>query len=456
MVSLTANTTPKPFLSTPFLPHLHLHPHPSLFKPSPKPLSISALILPYSSTPSRNQNQKQQPPQLQQVYQPYRAPPSPLPARYRTLDTLARLEILTNRLGLWFEYASLIPSLISEGFTSSTLEEITGIPSIEQNLLVVAGQVRDSLIEATDAETVSYFDNSGSAEILYEIRILNTPQRAAAARFIIKHGFDANRAEELARSMKDHPRRFEERGWEYFDGNIPGDCLAFMFFRQAHEHKTASSPDWTLPALQKALEMAETERARLRVLEDLEGKEEEAEIEDEVVTAAPVPVVRLVYGEVAESSAVVVLPVCRAEGREMEVQEAPWECGMRGNFGIVEAEKSWSGWVVLPGWLPIAGLGRGGAVVRFPKAKGVLPWKDKRKDVEEEILVVVDRGQKEVVAEDGFYLVVGGGNGSGDEALKVERGVKLKQTGVESSLGTVLLVVRPPRDDVEDQLVDDD
>ncbi|KAG6437555.1 hypothetical protein SASPL_102474 [Salvia splendens] len=146
---------------------------------------------------------------------------------------MARLDILANRLGLWFEYASLI----SEGFISTTLKEITGIASIEQNLLVVANQVRDSLVEATDADTVSYFNNPGSPEILYEIRILNTPQRAAAARFIIRHGFDAKKAEELARSMKDYPRRFEERGWEFFDGNIPGDCLAFMFFRQAHEHK---------------------------------------------------------------------------------------------------------------------------------------------------------------------------------------------------------------------------
>ncbi|KAL1546129.1 Rik1-associated factor 1 [Salvia divinorum] len=449
MVSVAAS---KPFLSTPFLPHLHLPA--SLHKPPPKPLSISALILPHSRSP--NQRQPPPPPPPQQVYQPYRAPPSPLPARYRNLDTMARLEILTNRLGQWFEYSSLIPSLISEGFTSSTLEDITGIASIEQNLLVVANQVRDSLVEATDADTVSYFDNPGSAEILYEIRILNTPQRAEAARFIIRHGFDAKKAEELARSMKDYPRRCEERGWEFFDGNIPGDCLAFLFFRQAHEHKTASSPDWTIPALEKALEMAETERARLRVLEDLEGKENEPEVEDELAKALRVPVVRLVYGEVAESTEVVVLPVCKAEGREMEVQEAPWECGMGGNFGIVQSEKSWSVWVVLPGWMPIAGLNRGGVAVRFGNAKGVLPWKDKRKNLDEEILVVVDRGQKEVEVEDGFYLVVGGGNGTGTEALKVERGVKLREMGVEKSLGMVLLVVRPPRDDIEDQLVDDD
>lgn len=390
-----------------------------------------------------------------QVYQPFRAPPSPIPAHYRTLDTNARLEVLSNRLGQWYEYTPLISALISEGFLSTTIEEITGIASIEQNLLVVACQVRDSLIEATDDETVAYFGSPQSPEILYQLRILNTPQRAAAARFVIQHGFDSHRAEELARSMKNYPRRFGERGWEYFDGDIPGDCLAFSYFRLAHEHKTASVPELSKAWFEKALEVVETERARQRVLDDVEGtyQEAEAELEEEI---RRVPVVRMAFGEVAESSVVVVLPVCRVEDREMEVEEAPWECGMGGQFGIVQAEKGWSGWVVLPGWLPIKELKRGGVAVRFPKARGVLPWKDKKKDLNEEILVVVDRGQKEVEAEDGFYLVVGGGNGSGDEGLKVERGVRLKQMGVEQSLGTVLLVVRPPRDDMDDQLRDED
>lgn len=315
--------------------------------------------------------------------------------------------------------------------------------------------MRDSLIEATDDETVAYFATPQSPEILYELRILNTPQRAAAARFVIQHGFDSKMAEELARSMKNYPRRYGERGWEYFDGDIPGDCLAFLYFRLAHEHRSASVAELSKAWFDKALEVVETERARLRVLEDVERTHQEAE--DELLEEIKrVPVVRMAFGEVAESSVVVVLPVCRAEDREMEVEEAPWECGMAGQFGIVQAEKGWSGWVVLPGWLPIKQLNRGGVAVRFPKAKGVLPWKDKRKDLNEEILVVVDRGQKEVESEEGFYLVVGGGNGSGDEGLKVERAATLKQMGVDKSLGEVVLVVRPPRDDMDDQLNDED
>lgn len=450
MLSLTVNTPKSLFLSTPFLPNRHhRHPPPPLNPQRPsKPLSISALIIPPSSSTSHKQQQ--------QLYQPYRPPPTPLPPKFRNLDTNAQLEVLSNRLGLWYEYAPLITSLIQQGFISSTLEEITGIASVEQNRLIVAAQVRDSLVEATDEETVSFFESPGSPEILYELRILNTPQRAAAARFIIANGFDGKRAEDLARSMKDYPRRYGERGWQSFDGNLPGDCLAFMYYRQAHEHKSAASPDQSITALERALEVVESETARQKVLDDLEkdgeGEGEEGLNIDEVIR---VPVVRMAIGEVAESSVVAVLPVCMAEGREIEVGEAPWECGMRGDFGIVHTEKAWDRWVVLPGWSPVATLKRGGVVVRFPKAGGVLPWKGKRRDANEEILVVADRGRKEVEFDDGFYLVVGGGNGSGEEGLKVERGINLKEMGVEKSLGTIVLVVRPPREDDQDQIGDD-
>lgn len=366
----------------------------------------------------------------------------------------ARLEILANRMGLWFEYAPLITSLYRDGFISTTIEELTGIPSIEQNCLVVAAQVRDSLVESTDDETVAHFDGPSAPERLYAIRTLNTPQRALAARFIIDNGFDGRKAEELARSMKDYPRRYGERGLESFDGNLPGDCLAFMYFRQALEHRNASSPELCKAMLEKALELAETDKAKQRVLQDLEGKGEgdDGVIEDVI----RVPVVRMAYGEVAASSTVVVFPVCKAAESEME--EAPWECGMQGEFGVVQAEKGWSRWVVLPGWGPVAGLNRGGVVVAFPKARGVLPWSARRKDAEEEILVVVDRGVKEVESESGYYLVAsGGGNGKPEEVgFKVESGAKLKSIGVDKSLGSVVMVVRPPREETEDQINDDE
>ncbi|GAB4836065.1 Rik1-associated factor 1 [Ancistrocladus abbreviatus] len=110
--------------------------------------------------------------------------------------------------------------------------------------------------------------------------------------------------------------------------------------------------------------------------------------------------------EVAKASIVVVLLVCWEEEKENGVLRVPSEYGSEGDFGIV--------------------------VNRWYK--------------EEPILVVADRGRKELTVNDGFYLVMmcydNGGAGGG---LKVERGSALKDKGVKESLGMVVLVVRPPK-----------
>ncbi|KVI06261.1 rubisco accumulation factor 1.1, chloroplastic-like [Cynara cardunculus var. scolymus] len=443
MLSLTVNS-PKPtsnflnssFLSSPIpLPSHHIN-RPTKFLPK----SISATIIP-SSNPTPQQK----------LYQPFRPPPSqsPIPPQFRNLDTAGRLDVLTNRLGQWYEYAPLIPTLIREGFAPPTIEELTGITGVDQNRLVVAAQVRDTLVQSgVEAETLEFFDKGG-AELLYEIRLLSINQRAAAARYMLENKFEPSDAQELARSIKDFPRRRGDRGWDCFDYTIPADCLAFMYYRQALENRES---ELRTSALEKALAVAVSERAREWVTKELDGNDETAEGEGRgggVVDGVKVPVVRLHLGEIAEATVVAVLPVCGAEEREKGVEAAPWESRCKGDFGIVEAEKDWRRWVVLPAWEPVVRMKRGGVVVAFADARA-LPWRVNRWYKEEAILVVADRGSKEVVADDGFYLVVS------EDELKVERGLALKEKGVKESLGNVVIVVRPPRDDNENELADED
>ncbi|MFX6075334.1 RuBisCO accumulation factor 1, partial [Acinetobacter baumannii] len=94
-----------------------------------------------------------------------------------------------------------------------------------------------------------------------------------------------------------------------------------------------------------------------------------------------------------------------------------------------------------------------GVAVAFSNAK-VLPWRVNRTYVDEPVLVVIDRMRREVEIDDGFYLVAG--KGGDDGGLKVEKGSILKEMGVTESLGTVVIVVRPPKDEVDNQLSDED
>lgn len=321
----------------------------------------------------------------------------------------------------------------------------------------MGAQVRDSLIQSgTDPEIISAFE-TGGAELLYEIRLLSASQRSAAAEYIITNGFDAKRSDELARAMKDFPRRRTEKGWDQFDYTLPGDCLSFMYYRQSREHM--NSPEQRTAALEQALSMATTDEAKAAVLEEIEGgKRGGEEGKGEGSEGVRVPVVRMKIGEVAEASSVAVLPICRAAKGETEVVEAPWECKGEGEFGVMVTEKGWQRWVVLPGWEPVARLGgNGGVAVAFPDSR-ILPWKVNRWYREEAILVLVNRREKAVEADDGYYLVAtAAAAGSGwPKGLGVERGSRLKEARVEESLGTVVLVVRPPKDEVDDQLSDED
>ncbi|KAI8007866.1 hypothetical protein LOK49_LG07G01646 [Camellia lanceoleosa] len=356
MFSLTVNT-PKPLsLPSTFLPHHPLpfpppHHHHHHHRKAPLPKPISATITPSSPNPS----------QQQQLFQPSRPPPSSLPSKFSSLDVAGRLDILTNRLALWSEYAPLIPSLFQEGFSPSSLEEVTGIPGVDQNRLVVAAQVRDSLIQSSTDPPPS--PSSTTAAPSSSTRFASSaPPNAPPRHYVVENKFDAKGAQDLARAMKDFPRRRGDRGWDSFDYTLPGDCLSFMYYRQALENRDPSEE--RTAGLQVALETAVSEAAKKRILGDLEGSGGNGKDKIGVEDGARVPVVRMKVGEVAESTKVVVLPVCEAEKMERQLKEVPWECGNAGEFSEVVAEKGWNRRVVVPGWEPVVGL-RGGVVVAF-------------------------------------------------------------------------------------------
>ncbi|KAK1421307.1 hypothetical protein QVD17_23539 [Tagetes erecta] len=425
-----------PFISTPF-PHNPHHKPTKLHRTPP----ISAIIIPSSSNPQP----PSQPQSNQKLYQPFRPPPSqsPIPPKYRNLDTTARLDVLTNRLGLWYEYAPLIPPLIQDGFDPSILEEITGIAGAEQNRLVVGAQVRDSLVQSgVDPEILQYFDLDG-AGLLYEIRLLTNSQRADTAKYMIENKFETKDAQELAKAIKDFPRRRGDRGWDCFDYTLPADCLAFMYYRQALEYRET---ELRASALEKALSVVVSDKGKDWITKEMEGKIEDGEGQGRgggMVDGVKVPVVRLNLGEIAEATVVAVFPVCDAGEKGKGVEDAPWEYKGKGDFGIVEADKGWRKWVVLPAWGPVVRVKEGGVAVAFSDGSA-LPWRVNKLYKEEAILVVADRGRKEVVEDEGFYLVLI------EDELKVERGAVLKEKGCGESLGSVVIVVRPPKESNEE------
>ncbi|XP_019438898.1 PREDICTED: rubisco accumulation factor 1.1, chloroplastic-like [Lupinus angustifolius] len=116
MLSLSVNT----LNLNPISPNHHHHHHHRTN--SLKPISATLNFDRFSNNP---------PPIQQNLYQPFRPPPTPLPSKFSKLDLAARIDILANRLGQWYEYAPLIPALFREGFSPPSLEEATGITGVE-------------------------------------------------------------------------------------------------------------------------------------------------------------------------------------------------------------------------------------------------------------------------------------------------------------------------------------
>ncbi|RLN19782.1 rubisco accumulation factor 1, chloroplastic-like [Panicum miliaceum] len=420
-------------------------------------IAASAILLPGGgSTGGRGGDRKLPftPPPMAppgQLYRPFHPPPSPLPANYRTLDLTQRLEVLRDRMGQWHEYAPLISALSRDGFTPSSIEEATGISGVEQNCLVVASQVRESLISETAAfppDLLAYFDSYSGPELLYELRFLNARQRADAAKHAIDYRLEPKGVRELARSMKDFPRRRGvDDGWGEFDGASPGDCLAFARFRQSRE---AIDVEDRIAELERALQVVATDPARARVELEMErarkkaaGEEEEEDDDDDAVARPAVNVVRLQYGEVAEATTVLLLPVVRETDGVAAMESAPRRTKTDVDLGIVEVDKAWARWAVVPGWGPVAAAAEEAVVVELADGRR-LPW---RTAEEEPLLVIANRGQKEV-AEQGLYVLEKEGR------LVVERGKKLAEQGITTAAAEVLIVVRPHRD--EDDMISDE
>ncbi|CAD6258783.1 unnamed protein product [Miscanthus lutarioriparius] len=121
------------------------------------------------------------------------------------------------------------------------------------------------------------------------------------------------------------------------------------------EDPAASRLGVTVVRLQYAtMQVVETESGRARVELELEramkkaAGEVDGEEEDPAASRPGVTVVRLQYGEVAKATTVFMLPVLREMDGVAAMESAPWRTKTDVDLGIVEVDKAWSRWAVVP------------------------------------------------------------------------------------------------------------
>ncbi|BBM99390.1 hypothetical protein Mp_1g20960 [Marchantia polymorpha subsp. ruderalis] len=358
-----------------------------------------------------------------ELYQPFRPPPTRVeeaPAGAQSVEEM--LQVLRDKEGLWYHYASVLPALSRCGFSPSEIDEATGINGHEQNQLVVGSQVRLSLVATGfDKDAIAFFDNGG-AEILYELRTLSVQQRRASAEYLMARGMDGKGARDVAKAVKDFERRRNIPGWEQFSSS-PGDCLALSLLRQSKEARSANEVE---AFIHQALECAESESAK-RMLEGVLRSEEHEKVAEKVAKAS-VTIMRLSSEELP-----VVLPVC--EFSTQAVSDCPSSAaGSSGPFPIHYSSSLWQSFVSVPGWKPI--VDAAAPIAIFIKDSKLLPKQVGIKNHNDPILLVVDKGDRIVVASSYFLVDTEG-------SMTLKAGPEISE-GSCTVLGRVLIALRPP------------
>eukprot|EP00271_Cylindrocystis_brebissonii_P009082 TRINITY_DN23709_c0_g1_i1.p1 TRINITY_DN23709_c0_g1~~TRINITY_DN23709_c0_g1_i1.p1 ORF type:complete len:479 (-),score=73.33 TRINITY_DN23709_c0_g1_i1:776-2212(-) len=374
-------------------------------------------------------------------------PPSQRPPEIQATSLEEQWEILSERRGLWFEYAPIVSSIQRAGFPPSVIDEKIGMNGVEQNTLIVAYQVYMSLVDSgLDRSVMSYFD-AGGAEILYELRTLSSLQRLDAAEYVVEERMDAKGARELSKAIKEHERRRREDSHECFSSS-PGDCLAFALFRVANECR---SDEDRISALTKALSRASTDSARIRLQQAL-GNAPDADTSPVPTPAAPVPRLQLVRLIEDETSGYPVPVISASSLTDLQQSALTSISAMRrpdGPFRIFTPSAGQQ-LVVLPSWPALIASCAPAAIFLADAAKLPSIVGTKGVTLSGPILLAVDCGAGgEGVKETCFYLT----SGESNTGVELCTGASLMQgKGEKTVLGQVLMALLPalPRSEEEE------
>lgn len=144
----------------------------------------------------------------------------------------ALLQLLRRKEQTWVDWGKACQQLQRSGYSSVQIFEETGLEPIQQNQVMVAAQVFESIVPlGMSASVQSYFQQRGS-DLLYELRSLTPSQRLQAATFAQDRQFDADQTRALAKAYREF-QQLKERPPGFSDH--PGDALAHQYWRWARE-----------------------------------------------------------------------------------------------------------------------------------------------------------------------------------------------------------------------------
>lgn len=330
-------------------------------------------------------------------------------------DTEILVQSLRRKQGNWVEWAQACQYLLKHGFNAQSLFEATGFEPIQQNQIITAAQVYENVVACEAPAAVQEHFRQQASDVLYELRILTQDDRAKAATLCWQKKLDADQAREIGKAMKDFSRLSQPpQGF----GTEAGDMVAYQCWKLARQ-KTDLQERSRLIA--RGLSYALSDSARRQI---------EALLTDfTVVKTAAAPRLPL-YRPKDDDERPRLIPVLgRLPLTAADLKTVPLLTEI-GPFRLVQHSGGPCAWVPLPGWQVImSALDPVG--IFYPSDRLAL----EPNHPSEEVLIVVDRSQRDWQA-DCYFLVEVDGN------LEIQ----WFDTPAHSPLlGRVMVVVRPPR-----------
>ncbi|NEP61800.1 MAG: hypothetical protein F6K31_33415 [Symploca sp. SIO2G7] len=331
-------------------------------------------------------------------------------------DTEALLLQLRRKEGSWVDWATACQTLQKSGMSPQAIFEGTGFEPIQQNQIIVAAQVYQSITGGVVAEAaLKHFTTRGS-DSLYELRILSQEDRARAVQFIYDQGLDSEQVRDIAKALKEYSYR-SELPEEFTDH--PGDAVAFSYWSLARQKSDLQARSRLIA---QGLRFAHSTGAREAI--------EKLLTDFAIVKAKPIPRLPLYRLETDADVPYVVPMVGEWPVTAADFQAAP-KMEPEGAFGVVCASEQ-QAWVPVPGWQVVLTAQDPVALLVPLQA---LPNQQKS-TVDETVLVLVDRQQQ--VWDDSSYFMVNGSDG--------QLAMGWFETAPSTQpLGRVIVIVRPKK-----------
>jgi hypothetical protein len=328
------------------------------------------------------------------------------------------LRSLRRKEGNWVTWGQACQQLQKAGYSPQKIFEETGFEPVQQNQIVVAAQVYQSIASGgisnrEVSKSLAHFERTGS-DTLYEFRILSQPQRVDAAAIVAEKGIDVEGAREVAKALKEFSRLTNPP--KEFTASA-SDAVAYYYWKLARQQ-----PDLQIRSrlIAQALRFATSDAARRQV---------ELLLTDFTVTRSrPAPRLPFYRIESAEEQPRIVpvvgqFPLSTADLKAVPLTE---EIGV---FQIVKFSGT-GAWMALPQWQVVRSAED---PVMILATSDQLPGD--AAETTEEVLVMLDRAQR--TWDDNSYFAV-------------DRSGQLELAWFETApdfplLGRVILVLRPKK-----------